>query len=312
MDDSALLAELRSLETELHRFDTRRNRERLEQLLHAEFVEVAPSGRRYGRNEVLDEFSAGGATLEPVDSGDFALRRLAPESALVTYWSAHKRKNGDLYRHALRASLWVRTADGWRLLFHQGTAVDAAPTSATPATPATVVPAEATSGSPPEHRQGIRVVQADLAEPRHLQGLLTVLASYAGDPAGGGEPLPQDVLDRLPRLLREQPNVLALLALDGEQAVGIAVCFYGLSTFRARPLLNIHDLAVLPAYRRRGVGKALLAAAEAHARRRGCCRLTLEVQDANVRARALYAHCGFEDFVVGQSATRFLLKRLEG
>jgi ribosomal protein S18 acetylase RimI-like enzyme len=55
----------------------------------------------------------------------------------------------------------------------------------------------------------------------------------------------------------------------------------------------------------------LLAAAEEHARRSGCCKLTLEVQDDNKRARSLYQSFGFEDFVVGKSApTRFLAKKL--
>jgi ribosomal protein S18 acetylase RimI-like enzyme len=106
-------------------------------------------------------------------------------------------------------------------------------------------------------------------------------------------------------------NALVLLAFADEQPVGLAVCFFGFSTFNARPLLNIHDLAVLPAYRGKGVGRALLVEAEKHARARGCCRLTLEVQDDNIRARSLYERFGFSAFVVGASApTRFMGKPL--
>ena len=61
------------------------------------------------------------------------------------------------------------------------------------------------------------------------------------------------------------------------------------------------------------MGRALLGAAEEHARRRGCCKLTLEVQDDNTPARALYQRFGFADVVYGDSAaTRFLAKPLEG
>jgi ribosomal protein S18 acetylase RimI-like enzyme len=56
----------------------------------------------------------------------------------------------------------------------------------------------------------------------------------------------------------------------------------------------------------------LLQAAEAHALRAGCCKLTLEVQEDNTRARALYRSFGFGDFLVGdeQAPTRFLSKAI--
>ena len=87
--------------------------------------------------------------------------------------------------------------------------------------------------------------------------------------------------ERVVPALRDHPTALVLLAFADEAPIGIAVGFFGFSTFRARPLLNIHDLAVLPAHRGKGVGRALLSAAEEHARRHGCCRLTLEVLESN-------------------------------
>jgi ribosomal protein S18 acetylase RimI-like enzyme len=87
------------------------------------------------------------------------------------------------------------------------------------------------------------------------------------------------------------------------------VAFIGFSTFHARPLLNIHDLAVVPGRRGKGVGRALLTAAEAHAGELGCCKLTLEVQDDNTPARQLYERFGFRNVVYGDSGpTRFLSK----
>lgn len=157
----------------------------------------------------------------------------------------------------------------------------------------------------------IETTEVDYEDAVHTQGIVDVLNSYASDPIGGAVPLAADVKARLVPALRDQPNALVLLALDGGRPVGVAVCFFGLSTFQARPLLNIHDLAVVPARRGQGAGRALLGAAERVAVERGCCKLTLEVQEDNTRARTLYESFGFEDFVVGDSApTRFLAKKL--
>jgi len=159
---------------------------------------------------------------------------------------------------------------------------------------------------------GVEIVNADFGNAAHCTGIIEVLDSYAADPVGGGEALAADVRDRLVPALRDHPTALVLLAVAQGCPVGIAVCFLGFSTFRARPLLNIHDLAVLPEWRGRGVGRSLLAAAEDRARRRGCCRLTLEVQDDNGRALALYGSFGFSDLTFGDSGpTRFLVKALE-
>jgi ribosomal protein S18 acetylase RimI-like enzyme len=104
---------------------------------------------------------------------------------------------------------------------------------------------------------------------------------------------------------------LVLLAIAEGRPIGIAVCFLGFSTFQARPLLNVHDLAVVPEWRGKGVGWSLLSAAESRALERGCCKLTLEVQDDNEPALALYKRFGFADLVVGDSGpTRFLVKTL--
>ena len=68
---------------------------------------------------------------------------------------------------------------------------------------------------------------------------------------------------------------------------------------RATPLaasdhvLMIHGLAVDPARRRQGVGRALIDAAEAEARGRGAQRLTLRVLAHNEAARRLYDSAGF-------------------
>jgi ribosomal protein S18 acetylase RimI-like enzyme len=157
----------------------------------------------------------------------------------------------------------------------------------------------------------VQVRAADLGDAGDAAAIVRLLDAYARDPRGGGAPLSADVRARLVPGLRAHPTSCAWLAFDATQAIGVCVGFFGFSTFQARPLLNIHDLAVLPAARGAGVGSALLAAAEAHARAAGCCKLTLEVQDDNAPARSLYARFGFRDVTYGASGpTRFLGKNL--
>ncbi len=119
---------------------------------------------------------------------------------------------------------------------------------------------------------------------------------------GNGAPLAADVLARLVPSLRAHPTTVIFLAYANAEPVGIATCFLGLSTFAARPLLNVHDLAVLPTHRGRGIARQLLAAAEAKARALGCCKLTLEVQENNYGARGLYARAGFAQNVYQEAA----------
>ena len=102
--------------------------------------------------------------------------------------------------------------------------------------------------------------EADLGQPADAEALVGLIDADARDLMGGGAPLTPAVRARLVPNLREVPGRLVLLAFEGERAVGVAVCFPGFSTFHARPLINIHDLAVLPGSRGRGVGRALLGA----------------------------------------------------
>ncbi len=157
----------------------------------------------------------------------------------------------------------------------------------------------------------LEIRDADLADPTDASAIVAIVNAYALDPFGGEAPLPPDVQARLVDGLRAHPTTLVLLAFADGGAVGVAVCFFGFSTFRARPLLNVHDLAVLASHRGRGIGRALLAAAEVRARARGCCKITLEVLETNQRARALYASCGIFDVGgAGATSTRFLAKPL--
>src|SRR5438309_8012684 len=115
-NDVMLLEELRSLETELRTIKARRNRHRMETLLHPDFVEFGRSGRRYTRTDILNEFGST-SVLPIVRSGSFDLAVLAEGIALLTYASAHEDADGKQSRHMLRSSVWVCTEIGWQIRF---------------------------------------------------------------------------------------------------------------------------------------------------------------------------------------------------
>jgi GNAT superfamily N-acetyltransferase len=153
----------------------------------------------------------------------------------------------------------------------------------------------------------LTVELADYANPRDAAELVMLLDAYARDPMGGGAPLCQETRDAVVPGLAATPGAFSLIArFDGEPA-GLANCFSGFSTFAAQPLVNVHDLAVLPGYRGRGIGGALLRAVEDEANRRGASKVTLEVLSGNERAKSLYLALGYGDYQLDPEAGHALL-----
>ena len=64
-----------------------------------------------------------------------------------------------------------------------------------------------------------------------------------------------------------------IFACAGGREIGFALFFHNFSTFLGRAGLYLEDLYVLPEYRGRGCGKALLSRLAALALERGCGRL---------------------------------------
>ncbi len=149
------------------------------------------------------------------------------------------------------------------------------------------------------------IIQADLTNPRHAQAEIALLDAYARDPMGGGRGLADSVKQELCAQLIQR-HAVVVLAFDGETPVGLSNAFEAFSTFRCKPILNIHDIAVLPAYRGQGVASAMLAKMQQIARERGCCKLTLEVLENNTAARAVYDRFGFRGYELDPAAGKAL------
>ena len=142
----------------------------------------------------------------------------------------------------------------------------------------------------------LRICRADYANPVHAHALVQLLDAYAQDPAAGAEALSEFAKTHLVSELAARPQAFSVLAFDGEQPVGLVNCIEGFSTFACRPLVNIHDVAVLASHRGQRVAEQMLALAEHIARERGACKLTLEVLAGNASALRLYERVGFAGY----------------
>lgn len=145
----------------------------------------------------------------------------------------------------------------------------------------------------------VRVCRADYGQPSHARALVAMLDAYARDPMGGGEGLSDFARTHLVDALAARPQVFSVLAFSGaddSQPVGLVNCIEGFSTFACRPLVNVHDVAVLPDYRGLRIAEKMLKLVEEIALERGACKLTLEVLAGNAGAIKLYNRVGFSNY----------------
>jgi ribosomal protein S18 acetylase RimI-like enzyme len=101
-------------------------------------------------------------------------------------------------------------------------------------------------------------------------------------------PSPTDDVAGVRRLLAE-PAAAVLAAERGDELVGSLIA--GFDGWRG----NLYRLAVHPAHRRRGIARALVAAAEGWLRARGARRITALVERDHAWATAFWAAVGYAD-----------------
>ncbi|MGJ7499138.1 GNAT family N-acetyltransferase [Variovorax sp. ZT5P49] len=158
----------------------------------------------------------------------------------------------------------------------------------------------------------IETFVVDYRDAVQAAALVELLNAYASDPAGGGTPLDADVRKSLPAALAARPQAFSVLAYDGGQPVGLVNCIEGFSTFACKPLVNVHDVVVLPSHRGQRVAQKMFAQVEQEARRRGACKLTLEVLSGNAPAMRAYEREGFMSYQLDPAfgSAVFLQKKL--
>lgn len=152
----------------------------------------------------------------------------------------------------------------------------------------------------------LKIIEADLSKPKHANAIVMLTDQYARDAMGLKRPLEDGIKQKLVDELKAFPGYLGFIAFFDDEPAGIANCVYSFSTFKAAKVINIHDLAVNPAYRGRGIGDALIGTVEKKAKEENCCKIALEVREDN-RARGLYERFGFE---YGEPRMFFMEKKI--
>jgi hypothetical protein len=115
-----LLSELLPREPIFHTCEFGSSTAEFEKATAPDFWETSASGRRYSRAFILSE-SHKHPFVDAATAGwkayDHALRQLGSDTYMLTYTlRQHK-------RITRRATIWQRTSDAWRILYHRGTVV---------------------------------------------------------------------------------------------------------------------------------------------------------------------------------------------
>jgi hypothetical protein len=115
-----VLTELSSREPIFHRPEFGTTRADFERMTADDFWETGASGRRYSRKFVLDELEKRFAAPheDVLETSEFQCRRLGEDTWLLTYTLLQNH-----VRLTRRATIWRKTAQAWKIVYHQGTVV---------------------------------------------------------------------------------------------------------------------------------------------------------------------------------------------
>lgn len=141
----------------------------------------------------------------------------------------------------------------------------------------------------------IEVIVGDRNNSRDMDDMLHMLDLYMQDPMGASGKLSEKLAKENIERLKQQSNYVFFLVKFNGVIAGVANCFVNFSTFKAKQLINIHDFAVDPKFRRKGIGEAMMQKIISYAKDNDYCKITLEVRNDNLGAQNLYKKTGFTE-----------------
>lgn len=165
-------------------------------------------------------------------------------------------------------------------------------------------------------RASVRIRPAEHAD---IEGLAALIGSvdtstgvFSGRPLA--DPGPERLCTRLAEILDENARTLLIAVDDADaQIVGLLVARPDeIGAIDVTPVLHVTHLLVAPKWRRRGIGRALLAGAVHLADERGLERVLSTAASGSREANRYLARLGFAPLVVHRVASTAALRRSLG
>jgi ribosomal protein S18 acetylase RimI-like enzyme len=142
----------------------------------------------------------------------------------------------------------------------------------------------------------IEVKIADYLDKEQSIDIGYLLDAYSKDQMGGSQPLPESVRSNLANELSKLPHAFSIICYVNNKPAGLVNCFEAFSTFKCKPLINIHDVVVVNEFRGLDLSQQMLSKVEEIAKLKGCCKITLEVLEGNKVAQNSYIKFGFAGY----------------
>jgi ribosomal protein S18 acetylase RimI-like enzyme len=142
----------------------------------------------------------------------------------------------------------------------------------------------------------IEVKIADYLDKEQSIDIGYLLDAYSKDQMGGSQPLSESVRSNLANELSKLPHAFSIICYVNNKPAGLVNCFEAFSTFKCKPLINIHDVVVVNEFRGLDLSQQMLSKVEEIAKLKGCCKITLEVLEGNKVAQNSYIKFGFAGY----------------
>jgi hypothetical protein len=110
---------IKALELELLQQEVRKSKERLNELIADNFLEIGSSGKSYNKQDIINELLKESETK--ITLKDFNTIEISLDTILATYLAEKEILGSNEKILSSRSSIWQNKNGNWQIIFHQGT-----------------------------------------------------------------------------------------------------------------------------------------------------------------------------------------------